>query len=380
MTKIYLIRHAEAEGNYYRRIHGHYDSHITARGYQQIDALAQRFKNIELDALYSSDLIRTMTTAGAITRYHDLSIVPEPRLREVNMGVWEDRTWGNVGYDEPEQLARFSSDPAKWDIPGREDFYHLQDRIFSILTELADRHAGQTIAAVSHGMAIRSLVCKILGLAPENISQVPHGDNTCVALLNFDKGRFTLEYYNDNSHLGDSLSTFARQSWWKNDNRSLDASNLRLLPMDIEADKKLYKSCYGDAWSFAHGSLGGFDGNLYYRAAREASKKEPLALMKVFSVDSFVGIVELDPIRSSELGAGWISFFYLIPEFRGRGYGPQLLGHAVSVFRGKGRRSIRLHVAETNETAIRFYQRNGFQLIAKEPGIGSQLLLMEKSI
>ena len=25
MTQIYLVRHAEAEGNLYRRIHGHYD-------------------------------------------------------------------------------------------------------------------------------------------------------------------------------------------------------------------------------------------------------------------------------------------------------------------------------------------------------------------
>ena len=29
MTTIYLIRHAEAEGNLYRRVHGWYDSLIT---------------------------------------------------------------------------------------------------------------------------------------------------------------------------------------------------------------------------------------------------------------------------------------------------------------------------------------------------------------
>ena len=44
MTKIYLIRHAEAEGNLYRRIQGHWDGSITALGLQQIDALAQRFR------------------------------------------------------------------------------------------------------------------------------------------------------------------------------------------------------------------------------------------------------------------------------------------------------------------------------------------------
>ena len=32
MTTIYLIRHAEAEGNLYRRAHGWYNSTITDRG------------------------------------------------------------------------------------------------------------------------------------------------------------------------------------------------------------------------------------------------------------------------------------------------------------------------------------------------------------
>lgn len=40
MTTIYLIRHAEAEGNLYRRAHGWYNSTITDRGYHQIAALA----------------------------------------------------------------------------------------------------------------------------------------------------------------------------------------------------------------------------------------------------------------------------------------------------------------------------------------------------
>ena len=45
MTTIYLIRHAEAEGNLYRRAHGWYNSTITDRGYRQIAALAKRFES-----------------------------------------------------------------------------------------------------------------------------------------------------------------------------------------------------------------------------------------------------------------------------------------------------------------------------------------------
>ena len=43
MTTLYLIRHAEADGNLYRRAHGWYNSVITDLGYRQIAALAKRF-------------------------------------------------------------------------------------------------------------------------------------------------------------------------------------------------------------------------------------------------------------------------------------------------------------------------------------------------
>ena len=39
MTTLYLIRHAEAEGNLYRRAQGHFNSTITDRGYLQLGAL-----------------------------------------------------------------------------------------------------------------------------------------------------------------------------------------------------------------------------------------------------------------------------------------------------------------------------------------------------
>ena len=38
MTTIYLIRHAEAEGNLYRIAQGQHDSNLTDRGWRQVEA------------------------------------------------------------------------------------------------------------------------------------------------------------------------------------------------------------------------------------------------------------------------------------------------------------------------------------------------------
>ena len=108
MTRLYLIRHAEAEGNLYRVAHGHCNGLITNyRGYQQIDALRERFRKVDIDAVYSSDLYRTQITARAIWLPKALPLHLEPAFREICMGEWEDHTWHelNVRYPEGRPVA-----------------------------------------------------------------------------------------------------------------------------------------------------------------------------------------------------------------------------------------------------------------------------------
>lgn len=379
MTKIYLIRHAEAEGNLYRRIQGHYDGDITIKGYKQIDHLAERFCDVDIDAVYASDLRRTQKTAGAVLKNRKLTLNIDSRLKEVDMGAWEDKPWGNVAYDEPEQMLSFANDPNKWTVEGCERFDDLRNRMLGVITELAQKHQGQTIACVSHGMAIRTLISALKDVPSERICEIPHGDNTCVASISYVDGKLELEYFNDNSHLPHEASTFAGQEWWK-EKIKVDYSNLRILPMDITADAQLYTRSYRDAWESAHGTQSGFNEDTYLNAAISASNKNPLSLMKAYYGDDYAGIIELDTNRMSATGAGWISLCYLIPDMRGQGMGVQLVGHAVSVYRRLGRKALRLHVSHDNKRALAFYEKLGFQCIATESGSVSPLYLMEKSI
>ena len=377
MTTIYLIRHAEAEGNLYRRIQGHWNGQVTPRGQKQIDALAERFRGVPIDAVWSSDLQRTKDTAGAILKYHDLQLETTPRLREANLGVWEGRPWGDVEYESPEQMYYFNHDPAKWSIPQCERFPEVQARMRAVLAEIAARYEGQTVAVVSHGVAIRSFLASALGIPSEKIDSLPHGDNTAVACLRYDGGALTVEYYNDASHLPEELSTFGRQTWWKNN--GADAGNLRFEPLQFPRDSAFFDSCYADAWAAAHGSTAGYTARPYLRSAKEHART-PHAVVKLLSGDQVVGMIDMDPDRGKREGFGWISFFYLLPEYRGKGWAAQLLGHALWFSELHGRKSVRLHVAEDNTHARGFYEHFGFQKIGETPGIRGTLYQMEKMI
>ena len=379
MTSIYLIRHAEAEGNLFRRAQGHWNGKVTDRGRRQIDALAERFRGVKIDAVYSSDLDRTVATAGALLRGRELELVTTPRLREINMGVWEGEPWGNITFRWPEQMYLFNNEPERWFVPGCESFGEVQERMTKVILELAAKHEGGTIAAVSHGMAIKIFLMGAMGVHSGEGEPMLHGDNTAVSLLEVEDGRISVKYYNNNSHLGEGLSTFAQQRWWR-DTKKDDPTSLRFEPLDPQnpGDAEFYTRCYADSWAVAHGSSAGFVPRVYLASARSHSAKDRDCLMKVMYGERPVGVLELDPRRGRDEGCGWISLLYLVPEFRGKGYGVQLIGCAAAYFADRGRSAVRLHVAVTNEAAIGFYRHYGFDELAVEPGVTSDQLLMER--
>ena len=376
MTRVYLVRHGEAEGNLYRRAQGQYDGRITPLGEKQLDLLAERFRDVPLGAVYSSDLSRAVQTAQSVARFHpELTPMQDPRLRELHLGIWEDQPWGNVERDVPEQLYYFNNEPDKWQVPEAERFSDLAKRLRAAVLELAAKHDGDTIALCSHGMAIRTL--QMDSLAREGRSDPPgHGDNTCVSLLEVEGEAIHVAVINDASHLPRELSTLARQDWWKHEGCG-ELNNMRVEPLVLPEEQALYLACYEDAWRFAHGSLTGFTAQPYIDSALVHQRQNARAIAKFLRGDELAGVVELDTNRFFREGVGWITLLYLTPEMRRRGLAPQLLGHAVSVYRALGRKALRLHVSVNNPTAIAFYERNGFHQLRQEQGVVAPLLLME---
>lgn len=380
MTTIYLIRHAEAEGNLFRRAQGHWNGKLTERGRAQVGALAERFKDARIDAVYSSDLDRARETAGALLRGRELTLRVTRELREIHMGVWEGDSWGNLAARWPEQMYNFNNDPEKWSVPGCESFEACRVRMTRAIEAIARENEGKTVAVVAHGMCIKIFLMSVLGINPGEPEAMMHGDNTSVSLLRFEDGRFEVEYYNDNSHLGE-LSTFARQQWWR-DTKKDDPTSLAFEPLNPrnKQEAEFYVRCYRDSWVAAHGSDAGFMSGVYLSGARSHAARDPESLLKVLSGGEPVGVLELDPKRGKEDNCGWISLLYLLPEYRGHNLGVQLIGMASAYFFRKRRGAVRLHVAVSNEHAIGFYRHYGFRDIRIEPGVASDQILMEREL
>ena len=381
MTTVYLIRHAQAEGNLYRRCQGWYNGLITAKGYEQIDALARRFQDVPIDAAYSSDLFRTMTTARAILRSRPISLRVLPDLREIGGGCWEDHTWGELlRRDEQSMLAFLRCDP-RWQVPGSETYPAVRARFQAAVERIAAGHPDQTVAVFAHGSVIRSGLSAWLGLPLERMGELPLGDNTSVARLEFDASGCRVCYYNDASHLG-RLSGNPRRGDGSGDSkaRELEESSLYFQPMQLPLQSQVYLDARREGWLASHGTMEGFDGPAFLAAAQRDFDFHPESVLLAMAGDHPVGVLQLDFRREAEQKVGRIPFFYILPEFRCRGLGVQLLGQAVSAFRAQGRQYLRLRCAPENDRAKKFYRSHGFCKVGEEPGGIGHLDTMEKYI
>lgn len=375
ITTIYLVRHAEAEGNLYRRSQGGYDALITERGYLQIDALQHRFEAIHIDAVYSSQLYRTKTTARAVYIPKNLPLQIEPELVEINMGDWEDKPWGEIYRTAGEEMKRYLYSDPTWCAPNGENFAQVGARALAALTRIAGENEGKTIAVFSHGTVIRQLLACIRAVDPADWRGLYYSDNTAVNLLRYDGGQWEILFENDTSHLPydllpprtQSASTVMEESFW-------------FRPLVLASEQTFYIQARRDAWNGTHIKGPEFQASDFLSAVQKRSTDPRCSVFAAMLGDEIHGILELDATQYQAQQIGYIAFFYLDSTCRGKKLGVQLLGQAISYFRGMSCRAVRLRCAPYNQHARSFYKKYGFHKVGEDTGARVPLDILEKNI
>lgn len=202
MTYIYLIRHCEAMGNLKRVFQGSTDCDISETGAKQLEYLKERFKNIRIDAVYSSPLIRARKTAEAAAFGKGLEIITRQNLTELNGGVLEGRPFQEAFNSIAGLADTWNNHPQDFAPEGGEAMRNAYVRIYDEITELVRINRDKTVAAVSHGGVLRCLMCRVLYNDINRLKDVPWCENTAVTLLKIDDSdKIGVEFFNDYSHV-----------------------------------------------------------------------------------------------------------------------------------------------------------------------------------
>lgn len=367
MTTIYLIRHAEAEGNLYRIAQGQDNSNLTDRGWRQVRALERRFQDVHIDAVYSSDLYRTCATASSIYKPKGLPLHRLKVLREICIGNWEQRTWGDIYRNWPEQVDYFSHDPIRWQAEGAERPEEVVARVLPAVKALAAKHDGQTIALFSHGYAIRLLLAVLQGYPMERWGESPTGDNAAVSCLEAEGDTLRVVFRDDNSHLKtpeylEGEKVIKRSSAME--------PGLYFEPLNLPEQAEVFLSLVEELWADSgRGEL--FDAE---RLLRDAAERRTLV---GYRAGKIVGLVQFGPWQGS------VTLLGIQSSFRKKGFGAQLIGQAVQYWRPQGVERLRISLPEVsvNSGFLGDYgfaragtEENGYWLFEKNIGFAPEFL------
>ena len=131
---------------------------MVPRGREQAAALAERLRDGRFDAVVSSPRTRAVETARAL----GLPVATDERLRELDFGEFEGRTYDEIAQSEPELYRRWMETPTQVRFPGGECYADLQTRALDALGEL--RIAYESALVVTHGGVIRAALAAWLEL------------------------------------------------------------------------------------------------------------------------------------------------------------------------------------------------------------------------
>lgn len=206
LTKIYFVRHCEAQGNVQRIFQGTTDTDISELGAKQLECLRKRFKDIKLDKIYSSPLIRAVKTAEAINGDKGLVIEKLRGLIELDGGIVEGKPFAEAFSKIPGLVDTWNNHPQDFAPQYGEPMRHAYERIYNTLRYVFENNKGKTVACTTHGGVTRCLLCRLLKGDIEQLKEIPWSDNTAVALLEIDDNfNVNIAFYNDASHLPEQL-------------------------------------------------------------------------------------------------------------------------------------------------------------------------------
>jgi len=197
--RLILVRHGETVWNAEFRVQGaNADTALSEKGQRQITRLAEVLRDEPVDLILSSPLSRAVITAETIGRYHDVPIMTNAGLKEVDVGEFDGLSTVDMPQTFTELLLSWWKGGCER-LPGGESFAELQERTWGVVEPYVRDGTPKNLLVVSHYFTTLSIIFKALEF-PMNMLVKFRMDPGCISVVEF--GRFgpRLARFNDTSY------------------------------------------------------------------------------------------------------------------------------------------------------------------------------------
>ena len=164
---IYLVRHGETEQNKRKKFYGKLDVGLNKKGEEQSYKVGELLKDVEFNKIYISNRKRTRETAEIIlgrNKFYKKEkniIYKEERINEIDFGIFEGKSYEEIGSLYPKEQERWERDWKNFVPPKGESAVGFYNRVENFMKHIQKEEDGDYLI-VTHGGVIRMIYSYIL--------------------------------------------------------------------------------------------------------------------------------------------------------------------------------------------------------------------------
>lgn len=197
-TRLILVRHGETHKNVAKVLHGRKDdAPLNEVGKSQAEKASKALVKMGVDIIYSSTETRARETAEILNLLCKVPVICIDDFRERNWGIFEGKSWAEVAA----LLSKMTiSDRYKFKPDCGESWQEVEKRLAGALGKILSGNEDKTVAVVTHGGTIRTLMPYLLNVPlAESFKYDPK--HLSFTIFDYDGEKFSKICIDDVSHL-----------------------------------------------------------------------------------------------------------------------------------------------------------------------------------
>ena len=203
-SNLYIVRHGQTEWNVLEKFQGQLNSPLTENGIKKVEKTAEKLQNIKFDAVYTSELERTVKTAEIILEKNNfekkkkveekLKLKKLSELNEIYFGKWQGMDFKEIFEKYPKEAHNYFYDVKNYCAKniGGEELNDGLKRFLSGLKKITDNYDSGNILIVTHGTVLELFFNYIDNKEANDLDERKLIENGQYRLYSFKDGKYLM--------------------------------------------------------------------------------------------------------------------------------------------------------------------------------------------
>ena len=159
MSRLFVIKTGQTTWERQRRVESAAGAPLSEQGLDDIRAVAGQLTGQHIQAVYAAEGEAERQTAALLAKSLGLKVQTSNDLRELDYGLWQGLTEGEIKRRFPKIYRQWTEAPATVRPPDGETLEQAQKRIRSALREILKRHPDELVLLVLRPVVLALLRC-----------------------------------------------------------------------------------------------------------------------------------------------------------------------------------------------------------------------------